>query len=126
LRRFLGFVLVAGLLIGLAVVAGPSPPTPAPAAKTSPVPAPSRVALPPGTTALTALRAAAGGAQFAGTTVDVDELVSEGHPLTLSYPGASYVKLHFNRLLLLPGEYVTVTDRTGGQQSTYRFGFSGR
>jgi lysyl endopeptidase len=58
--------------------------------------------------------------------VDVNELVSDGHPLTLTYPGASYVKLHFNRLLLWPGEYVTVTDKSGGQVSTYRFGFSGR
>jgi hypothetical protein len=126
LRRFLWFALVAGLLVGLAIVAGPSPPAATPAAKTALAPAPSRVALPPGTTALTALRAAAGGAQFAGTTVEVNQLVSDGHPLTFTYPGASYVKLHFNRLLLLPGEYVTVTDRSGGQASTYRFSVSGQ
>jgi hypothetical protein len=75
---------------------------------------------------VTALRAAAGGSQFAGTSVEVDQLVAEGTPLTLTYPGASYVKPHFNRLLLLPGEYVTVTDRSGGQLTTYRFGVSAR
>lgn len=122
-RRVLGVLLVAGLIVGLALVAGPSP-KPAPAAKA--VPAPSRVALPPGTTTVTALRAAAGGSLFAGTTEHVDQLVSAGHPLTLRYPGAAYVKPHFNRLLLLPGEYVTVSDRSGGQLSTYRFGVSAR
>jgi len=123
LRKLLGLLLVAGLIVGLALLAGPSP-KPVPAAKTAP--APSRVGLPPGTTTVTALRAAAGGGQFAGTLVNVQDLVSEGAPLTLTYPGASYVKVHFNRLLLLPGEYVTVTDRSGGQLSTYRFGVSAR
>jgi hypothetical protein len=122
-RRVLGLLAVAAVIVGLALLAGPSP-KPAPAAKTAP--APSRVALPPGTTAVTALRAQADGSQFAGTTVQVDQLVSSGTPLTLAYPGASYVKVHFNRLLLLPGEYVTVADRSGGQQSTYRFGVSAR
>jgi lysyl endopeptidase len=123
LRRILGVLVVAGLIAGLALLAGPSP-KPTPAAKTAP--APSRVALPPGTTAVTALRAEAGGGHFAGTTVDLDNLVSQGTPLTLTYPGASYVKVHFNRLLLLPGEYVTVSDRTGGQLATYRFAVSSR
>jgi hypothetical protein len=30
------------------------------------------------------------------------------------------VKVHFSQLLVLPGDYVTVTDATGGQLSTYR------
>jgi hypothetical protein len=123
MRRLLGLLVVAGLIVALALLAGPSP-RPIPAAKTAP--APARVALPPGTTAVTALRAEAGGGHFAGTAVKVDSLVSEGTPLTLTYPGVSYVKVHFNRLLLLPGEYVTVSDRSGGQLSTYRFGVSAR
>ncbi|SDY09571.1 Trypsin-like peptidase domain-containing protein [Micromonospora pattaloongensis] len=31
------------------------------------------------------------------------------------YPGARYVKVHFNRLLLLPGDHVTVADPTGAE-----------
>jgi hypothetical protein len=35
------------------------------------------------------------------------------------HPRASYVKLHFDRLALLPGDYVTVGDGSGGE--TYRY-----
>jgi lysyl endopeptidase len=33
--------------------------------------------------------------------------------MTFRYPGAAYVKPHFNRLLLLPGDYLTVSDPSG-------------
>ena len=33
--------------------------------------------------------------------------------VTLRYPGASYIKVHFDRLLLLPGDAVTVSDPSG-------------
>lgn len=36
-----------------------------------------------------------------------------------SYPGASYVKVHFDRMVLRPGDSVTVTDPSGRQQYTY-------
>lgn len=33
--------------------------------------------------------------------------------MTFRYPGASYVKPHFNRMVLLPGDYLTVSDPAG-------------
>jgi len=54
----------------------------------------------------------------AGATVSLKQSVSAGHPLTLSYPGSSYVKPHLS-ILLLPGEYLTVSDRSGKRSSTY-------
>ncbi|HET9517281.1 MAG TPA: serine protease [Actinoplanes sp.] len=38
---------------------------------------------------------------------------------TFHYPGASYVKLHFSRLKLLPGDWVTVADAAGGEVHRY-------
>ena len=64
-----------------------------------------------------------------GTTESVHQsldYVSTKHSLTLSYPGASYVKVHFSRLDLLPGDWLTVADAHGGQARTYRFGVSGQ
>jgi hypothetical protein len=34
---------------------------------------------------------------------------------TFRYPGSRYVKVHFNRLLLLPGDYLTVADPSGAE-----------
>src|SRR2546429_4945991 len=53
------------------------------------------------------------------------DYVSAKHSLTLSYPGASYVKVHFSRLSLLPGDWLTIADPTGGRARTYRFGLAG-
>ncbi len=39
--------------------------------------------------------------------------LGEGTSSTFAYPGAEYVKVHFDRLTLLPGDYVTVADATG-------------
>ena len=39
---------------------------------------------------------------------------------TFRYPGASYVKVHFSRLLVRPGDWVTVSDESGKQSYTYR------
>ncbi|GIH17565.1 trypsin-like serine peptidase [Rugosimonospora africana] len=66
----------------------------------------------------TALRAEAGGMATVGVSLSMEREVTEGHPLTLTYTGASYVKPHV-RILLLPGEYLTVTDRLGKQATTY-------
>src|SRR5256886_1395110 len=74
----------------------------------------------------TGVRAAAI-AEKAGTTDPVHrtlDYVSARHSLTLSYPGASYVKVHFSRLSLMPGDWLTVADVDGGQARTYRFGLS--
>ncbi|GII26078.1 trypsin-like serine peptidase [Planosporangium mesophilum] len=38
---------------------------------------------------------------------------------TFRYPGASYLKVHFNRLLLLPGDYVTVANAAGTESHRY-------
>jgi lysyl endopeptidase len=76
--------------------------------------------------ATTTLRVRAAGArELAGTTERVSRslsYVSSARSLTLTYPGASYVKVHFSRLALLPGDWLTVGDRTGGQSIEYRFG----
>ena len=39
---------------------------------------------------------------------------------TFRYPGADYVKVHFSRLLVRPGDWVTVSDESGKQSYTYR------
>jgi hypothetical protein len=38
---------------------------------------------------------------------------TEGATETFHYPGAEYVKVHFDRLAMLPGDYVTVADPKG-------------
>jgi hypothetical protein len=37
----------------------------------------------------------------------------------ITHPGATYVKVHFTSLRLTPGDYVTVSDRTGREVHTY-------
>jgi len=54
------------------------------------------------------------------------DYVSATHSLTLSYPGASYVKVHFSRLTLLPGDWFSIADAHGGQVRQYRFGLAGQ
>jgi lysyl endopeptidase len=112
-----GLVIVgAVVLLGLGgLAAGPSP---------APQPAPSPTK-PAATSPITALRAEAGGQATVGVTLAVKRNVSFGRPLTLHYPGASYVKPHV-RLVLLPGEYLTVTDAAGEQSTTYRYGIGDR
>src|SRR2546423_5429367 len=58
------------------------------------------------------------GAQQVGTVERVGALLDYlgGRSLTLRYPGASYVKVHFDRLLLGPGDRVVITDARGGQR----------
>src|SRR2546430_16242413 len=71
---------------------------------------------------------AAASLQRVGATESVHrslDYVSATHSLTLSYPGASYVKVHFSRLSLMPGDWLTIADAGGGQARTYRFGLTG-
>jgi hypothetical protein len=42
--------------------------------------------------------------------------------VTLHHPGAEYVKVHFSRLLLLPGDHVTVADPDGTEVHRYESG----
>ncbi|WP_285557726.1 trypsin-like serine peptidase [Actinoplanes regularis] len=66
--------------------------------------------------------AAAPGRQQVGVLQNVGKLLGyrAGPPKeTFRYPGASYVKLHFSRMAMLPGDYLTVSnpDRT----ESYRY-----
>lgn len=47
------------------------------------------------------------------------KLVDSGRRLTFSYPGASYVKVHFSRLSLRQGDRVIVSNRTGAESYAY-------
>lgn len=50
---------------------------------------------------------------------DIDMATALGRKRVLSYPGAEFVKPHFSRLDLAPGDYITVSDPLGGQQARY-------
>jgi hypothetical protein len=65
---------------------------------------------------------AAVGVEEAGSQDSVTRHVDySGSPTTrFSYPGADYVKVHFARLLVRPGDWVTVSDESGKQSYTYR------
>ncbi|MFI5840409.1 trypsin-like serine peptidase [Catenuloplanes sp. NPDC051500] len=39
---------------------------------------------------------------------------------TLRFPGAEYVKVHFSRMTLLPGDYLTVSDPAGRESHRYQ------
>ena len=43
-----------------------------------------------------------------------------------AYPGASYVKVHFDRLAMLPGDYVTVSNPAGTESYRYENDADGR
>ncbi|MFI1991472.1 trypsin-like serine peptidase [Actinoplanes sp. NPDC020271] len=67
-------------------------------------------------------KAAAPGRQRVGELLHVSNLIGylAGPPRqTFEYPGASYVKVHFSRMAMLPGDYLTVSspDRT----ESYRY-----
>lgn len=58
------------------------------------------------------------GREQIGTVDQVDRVIGylDGERrMTLRYPGATYVKPHFNRLLLLPGDYLTISDPSGAE-----------
>ncbi|MEV4345573.1 trypsin-like peptidase domain-containing protein [Actinoplanes sp. NPDC049596] len=64
-----------------------------------------------------------GGRQKVGELVNVRKLLGYlgGKPKkeTFRYPGASYVKLHFSRMEMLPGDYVTVSNADGTESYRY-------
>jgi lysyl endopeptidase len=47
------------------------------------------------------------------------DLVGARRTMTLRYPGADYVKVHFSRFGLLPGSRLTVADPSGQETHTY-------
>src|SRR4051794_31903490 len=65
--------------------------------------------------------AAAQGREKVGELIDVDKLLGYLGPGTesFSYPGASYVKLHFSRMTMLPGDYLTVSNPSGTESYRY-------
>ena len=66
--------------------------------------------------------AAAAGRQKVGELINVDRLLGYAgtRPTeTFRYPGASYVKLHFSRMTMLPGDYLTVANPSGTESYRY-------
>jgi lysyl endopeptidase len=63
------------------------------------------------------------GRQRVGELLHVDELLGYvtggSRTETFAYPGASYVKLHFDRLAMLPGDYLTVSNPDGTESYRY-------
>lgn len=63
------------------------------------------------------------GRQRVGSLLHVDKLLGylDAGPRTetFSYPGASYVKLHFDKLAMLPGDYLTVSNPSGTESYRY-------
>ncbi|MET8147499.1 trypsin-like serine peptidase [Actinoplanes sp. NPDC049668] len=61
------------------------------------------------------------GRQKVGELLRIDKLLGYGAPKreVLHYPSASYVKVHFGRMTMLPGDYVTVSDPEG--EESYRY-----
>jgi lysyl endopeptidase len=57
--------------------------------------------------------------QVTGLLERTGRLVGGHRDLTLTYPGASYVKPHFSRMALRPGDRVVVSDRAGTESYTY-------
>jgi lysyl endopeptidase len=84
------------------------------AAPRAPRPEATRTRLPESATA-----AAAAGRQTVGELLPIDKLLGYGRRETFAYPGASYVKLHFNRMAMLPGDYLTVSNPDGTESHRY-------
>jgi lysyl endopeptidase len=61
------------------------------------------------------------GEQQVGQIVRVDKPIGD-RPETFRYAGASYVKLHFNRMSMTSGEYLTVSNADGTESYRYDSG----
>ena len=61
------------------------------------------------------------GRQQVGELVPMNKLLGYGAPAreVFHYPKASYVKVHFSRMTMVPGDYVTVSDGKGGESYRY-------
>jgi hypothetical protein len=83
-------------------------------------PAPPQAAADPEVLPESATAAAKAGRQKVGELVTVDKLLGYGQPReSFTYPGASFVKLHFDRLAMLPGDYLTVANSSGTESYRY-------
>ncbi|WP_328462892.1 serine protease [Actinoplanes sp. NBC_00393] len=100
-----------------------------PAAKTKPSPSGSAAA-PEGRSEahdrpLESARAESTGRQRIGELLSVNRLLgalSGPQKEKFHYPGASYVKLHFDRIAMLPGDYLTVSNPEGTESYRYDAG----
>lgn len=90
--------------------------TKAPAATHGSRPAGSRPILPESAAAV-----AAQGREKVGDLIGVNKVLSYlgSRTESFSYPGASYVKLHFSRMTMLPGDYLTVSNPSGTESYRY-------
>ncbi|MDI6103864.1 serine protease [Actinoplanes sp. NEAU-A12] len=69
------------------------------------------------------------GRQRIGRLLPVDSVLgylSGPQRQEFAYPGASYVKVHFDRLAMLPGDYVTVSNPKGTESYRYEADADGR
>jgi lysyl endopeptidase len=108
---------VAGTPVAVAEPAVPAAP-PSDKATTAPHAAPA-AGRTPSRLPESATAAAAAGRQIVGELLPIDKLLGYGRRETFSYPGASYVKLHFNRMAMLPGDYLTVSNPSGTESHRY-------
>jgi lysyl endopeptidase len=115
MRRTVGTILGVGVLLamtGAAYASTSHASTPAPPARTMSV------------ADIGALRAAAAnGPETVGRLLNVSKTLDYtggARRLTLRYPGASYVKVHFSRLLMMPGDSLTIANARGTESYTYQ------
>ncbi|MEU4618534.1 serine protease [Actinoplanes sp. NPDC023801] len=69
------------------------------------------------------------GRERIGRLLEVDRLLgylAGPQRQEFAYPGASYVKVHFDRLTMLPGDYVTVSNPAGTESYRYESDSDGR
>jgi hypothetical protein len=124
MRRTFGVAVAVCALVGAAGVAGVSLADDQPAHRSAPTAA-AQAANPAGTPAGTPAanerpNATIGVIESASGVLERrGRLVPTERTLTFRYPGASYVKLHFSRALLRPGDTLVVADPTGAESYRY-------
>jgi lysyl endopeptidase len=103
--------------VGSPAAAAPAAAAPAAAASGTSAPPATRTSLPESTG-----EAAVRGRQQVGKLITVGKLlryVGTPQTETFHYPRASYVKVHFDRLTMLPGDYLTVSNADGTESYRY-------
>ena len=119
-----GVPAVPAIPSGTAAAPGTSDTPARPGASPSPEPpASASASAPAADSRLESATAKESGRQRIGRLLPVDSLLgylSGPQRQEFAYPGASYVKVHFDRLAMLPGDYVTVSNPQGTE--SYRYG----
>ena len=116
MRRTFGIAVAVCALVGAAGIAGVSLADTRPAREAT-----AATAAKPAATAANERPNARIGAleSVTGQLVRRGKYVPTARTLTYHYPGASYVKLHFSRASLRPGDTVVVSDPTGTESYRY-------